>query len=385
MTEDNNDKTKDGEPSKGLNGKLIELLEEYRKLGAPAEKPKENVPSGVPSRKVPLSERLFEAERSRIFAEAMTLLMPTGYLIGKHRGQPDNAMIEEVLSDKILLLFEQYRENPQRFKPATILAWLRKTVIHQHIDEHRHDITRKHHITSIEDLGRTDKNGEPMLFDPPVHTDYAQDMVQKEDNDKVRRAVRSLPPEYRRAFILNEVKGYSYEEISEGLGVKKGTIRSRLHRAKGILRKELGGDAAQGASGRYGGSGSGQSQSSNTPGLYYDEAETRKILSRYKEFSGAVEERQKEIMDAVMNLTPTPQNILLTRLEDPDRTHEEIVGQFSLSSPAVITPNLNSGRKQLKISLPDCPLFLGNSKWVEGVSRAHSNGHGESPAVAIDR
>jgi RNA polymerase sigma-70 factor (ECF subfamily) len=55
----------------------------------------------------------------------------------------------------------------------------------------------------------------------------------------IGRAIDGLPEQYREAFVLREMQGFSYEEISTVLGIKLGTIRSRISRARGLLKKTL--------------------------------------------------------------------------------------------------------------------------------------------------
>lgn len=58
------------------------------------------------------------------------------------------------------------------------------------------------------------------------------------DHD-VQRALDELRPEYRAAVVLCDIEGLSYEEIAVTLGVKLGTVRSRIHRARARLRESL--------------------------------------------------------------------------------------------------------------------------------------------------
>ncbi|MGN8246820.1 RNA polymerase sigma factor SigE [Cellulomonas soli] len=58
------------------------------------------------------------------------------------------------------------------------------------------------------------------------------------DHD-VQRALDELPPEYRAAVVLCDIEGLSYEEIAVTLGIKLGTVRSRIHRARARLRVSL--------------------------------------------------------------------------------------------------------------------------------------------------
>ena len=58
------------------------------------------------------------------------------------------------------------------------------------------------------------------------------------DHD-VQRALNELSPEFRAAVVLCDIEGLSYEEIAATLGVKMGTVRSRIHRARAQLRVSL--------------------------------------------------------------------------------------------------------------------------------------------------
>lgn len=55
----------------------------------------------------------------------------------------------------------------------------------------------------------------------------------------VQKALDELPPEYRAAVVLCDIEGLSYEEIAVTLGIKLGTVRSRIHRARARLRVSL--------------------------------------------------------------------------------------------------------------------------------------------------
>jgi RNA polymerase sigma-70 factor, ECF subfamily len=55
----------------------------------------------------------------------------------------------------------------------------------------------------------------------------------------IHAALMALAPEYRAAVILCDIEGLSYEEIADTLGVKLGTVRSRIHRGRAQLRQAL--------------------------------------------------------------------------------------------------------------------------------------------------
>jgi RNA polymerase sigma-70 factor (ECF subfamily) len=58
-------------------------------------------------------------------------------------------------------------------------------------------------------------------------------------DDDLSSALAKLPEKMKEAFLLSDLEGYSYEEISEIVDIPIGTVRSRLHRARKLLQDEL--------------------------------------------------------------------------------------------------------------------------------------------------
>jgi RNA polymerase sigma-70 factor, ECF subfamily len=57
--------------------------------------------------------------------------------------------------------------------------------------------------------------------------------------DDVQDALAALSPEFRAAVVLSDIEGLTYEEIAATLGIKLGTVRSRIHRGRAQLRRAL--------------------------------------------------------------------------------------------------------------------------------------------------
>jgi RNA polymerase sigma-70 factor (ECF subfamily) len=58
-------------------------------------------------------------------------------------------------------------------------------------------------------------------------------------DDDVEAALAALPEDFRAAVVLCDIEDLSYEEIADVLGVKLGTVRSRIHRGRAMLREAL--------------------------------------------------------------------------------------------------------------------------------------------------
>jgi RNA polymerase sigma factor (sigma-70 family) len=58
-------------------------------------------------------------------------------------------------------------------------------------------------------------------------------------DDDIRDALADLPAEYRVAVLLSAIDGLTYKEIAAALGIQRGTVGSRLHRGRALLRAAL--------------------------------------------------------------------------------------------------------------------------------------------------
>lgn len=90
--------------------------------------------------------------------------------------------------------------------------------------------------------GPRDGKGAPLLAclaDERPSAMPEQSYLRAETGRRVRRALSALPGDYRKAVLLADVQGYSYEEIAQRVGCPVGTIRSRLHRGRQLLRQNL--------------------------------------------------------------------------------------------------------------------------------------------------
>jgi len=71
------------------------------------------------------------------------------------------------------------------------------------------------------------------------HADPEAALLRDTFSEDVERAMSGLPPEYRAVVVLADVEEMDYRDVARLLGVPVGTVRSRLHRARRILRAAL--------------------------------------------------------------------------------------------------------------------------------------------------
>ena len=72
-----------------------------------------------------------------------------------------------------------------------------------------------------------------------VHHDPLAELTHREGMAALRRAVQALPPRYREVVVLCDLEELDYAVAAAALGCPIGTVRSRLHRARGLLLDKL--------------------------------------------------------------------------------------------------------------------------------------------------
>ncbi|HTQ19956.1 RNA polymerase sigma factor SigE [Mycobacterium sp.] len=123
----------------------------------------------------------------------------------------------------------------QNYQPGTFEGWLHRITTNLFLDMVRRR-ARIRMEALPEDYDRVpadEPNPEQIYHDSRLGPD-------------LQAALDSLPPEFRAAVVLCDIEGLSYEEIGATLGVKLGTVRSRIHRGRQALRDYLAAHPQQG-------------------------------------------------------------------------------------------------------------------------------------------
>lgn len=134
----------------------------------------------------------------------------------------DRPEAEELVQETLLQAFRSFN----RFTPGTnCRAWL--VTILQHVRSNRRRARARRAVTEELD----DRLQETVAFVPPIPTHLT--------DEDVLEALRSVPEAYREVIVLSDVEDMSYREIAEALQVPIGTVMSRLHRGRAVLRRQL--------------------------------------------------------------------------------------------------------------------------------------------------
>jgi RNA polymerase sigma-70 factor (ECF subfamily) len=115
------------------------------------------------------------------------------------------------------------------YQPGTFEGWLHRITTNVFLDKMRRKQRIRFDALSDESAARLEGRGPgPEQAYHDAHFD-----------DDVQRALDALSPDFRAAVVLCDIEGLSYEEVAATLGIKLGTVRSRIHRGRAQLRESL--------------------------------------------------------------------------------------------------------------------------------------------------
>jgi|SRR6185369_10845954 len=98
---------------------------------------------------------------------------------------------------------------------------------------------KRRKILSLTGLFQSEEDGN-IDFQPPDERSLPdKDLIDTERSRQIGKAIAALPDRYRAPIVLREVEERTYEEIAEILGLGLGTTKSRISRARGLLKEKL--------------------------------------------------------------------------------------------------------------------------------------------------
>lgn len=120
------------------------------------------------------------------------------------------------------------------FEPGSnAKAWLFQILKNAFINEYRKK-SRQPQKVDFEDY--KDKN---QLEKQASSIDIAQDIYTHMIGDEITGALNSLPVDFRVAIILSDIEGFTYDEVAKISDIPIGTVRSRLFRARNLMKDQL--------------------------------------------------------------------------------------------------------------------------------------------------
>ena len=140
----------------------------------------------------------------------------------------NEADARDLTQDAFIRVYRAWRS----FQPGTsFLSWIYRIVTNLYRDELRRRKGRFQEEIPEDNAPQEYGGQRPMAVDP------IEDYVAGQLGEPLAKALAQLSPEQRQVVVLADIEEYSYQEIADIMGCSIGTVRSRLHRARALLRR----------------------------------------------------------------------------------------------------------------------------------------------------
>lgn len=126
-------------------------------------------------------------------------------------------------------VFVRVFRSLSQYTPGNFGGWVHRITVNLFLDGARRK-ARIRFDALPDDAGDRLAGREPTPAEVFDDSEYAAD---------IQAALDRLTPDFRAAVVLCDVEGLTYEEIADVLGIKLGTVRSRIHRGRAALRQDL--------------------------------------------------------------------------------------------------------------------------------------------------
>jgi len=127
-----------------------------------------------------------------------------------------------------------YKHIDKYQKGTNAKAWLFRILKNAFINEYRKKTNRPSKV-DFDDIVKYQEGDQ----EGNLYHDFREEIYQNLIGDEVTNAVNALPQDFRVVLLLCDVEGFTYDEIAKIVEIPIGTVRSRLHRARNMLKKRL--------------------------------------------------------------------------------------------------------------------------------------------------
>jgi RNA polymerase sigma-70 factor (ECF subfamily) len=163
-------------------------------------------------------------------------------LVRRYQGRVTN-LVSRVLNDRecaddlaqeVFIRVFVHRRNYRR--GSKFSTWLFTIAANLAKNEIRRRVRRRNWF-SLDALQEVLKDSAIQLADP---TEGRESAMEREQLQKaVGHAIATVPEKYRLALVLRDIEGLAYEEIAQVLNIPGGTVRSRINRARSMLKRKI--------------------------------------------------------------------------------------------------------------------------------------------------
>ncbi|MDW7695076.1 sigma-70 family RNA polymerase sigma factor [Flammeovirgaceae bacterium SG7u.111] len=172
-----------------------------------------------------------EKEKTKIFDEEFMPHIDSMYNFA-YKLTLDEEEAKDLVQDTYLKAF---RFITSFEKGTNAKAWLFRILKNSFINDYR----KKSKQPSKVDYQEVETYYNSENADHDITIDLRSETMQNRIGDEVTNALNSLAVDFRIVIILCDLEGFTYEEMAKILDIPIGTVRSRLHRARNLLKEKL--------------------------------------------------------------------------------------------------------------------------------------------------
>ncbi len=177
------------------------------------------------------TKKLTQAEKAEIFNNEFLPHADALYNFAYHLTYRES-YAQDLVQDTFLKAYrfiESYKQG------TNAKAWLFRILKNGFINDYRKK-SRQPNQVELEEFNTFDETHDQGRVQ---HIDLRDEIFQDMLGDEITQAINELPVDFRTVILLCDVEGFSYEEIANILEIPIGTVRSRLHRGRKMLKEKL--------------------------------------------------------------------------------------------------------------------------------------------------
>jgi RNA polymerase sigma-70 factor, ECF subfamily len=187
----------------------------------PAALPDSEIVRRVKAGETSLFEILMRRHNQRVYRTARAVLR-------------DESDVEDVMQQAYINAFTHLHQFEER---AQFSTWLTRIALHEAFGRRRK--LRSHDPLAARSWAPVEDEGDVMATLTAPQADPERQAYANELNRVLEAAVDTLPDAYRTVFMLRDIEGLSTSETGEGLGLGDEAVKTRLHRARAMVRRAV--------------------------------------------------------------------------------------------------------------------------------------------------
>ncbi len=177
------------------------------------------------------NESVTELQKNRIFEEEFMPQIDALYNFAYHLTY-NEADADDLVQDTYM---KAYRFIDKYVVGTNAKAWLFKILKNAFINQYRKKSKQPTKVDYEEIVSYHDEED----TNYSSYLDLREEIFQGMMGDEVTNAINALPVDFRTVILLCDLEGFTYEEISKIIDIPLGTVRSRLYRARNMLKEKL--------------------------------------------------------------------------------------------------------------------------------------------------